>query len=379
MLRRTSGAVPSPQEASRSRSRSRMIAGLSAPPLKRMASGRPSGWSLVDGAVAGVLAHEGGEVARHLRLAGEGQPPLLQAGARRLARRGVRRGERKEAVHHQLLHLAARQRAAENAAHHGAPAAAEADRHLVRRIVRQQHLLGAAAEAGQGVPALAVEALAEARLEPPRQRDVDVVAAEQDVVADRQAVEGQASAVAADADQAEVRGAAADVDDEDQAGLAQQVLPASLVLVDPGVERRLRLFEQDRVRQPGALGRGDAELARHLVERRRHRQDDLLLFQGRAGEALLPRLADVLQVARRRLDRRQLGDVVGRRPGQDRRLAVDAAVTEPRLRRGHQPTRHAGALGAGELADGVGAVRIPGQGERPGGDVVLAADVQERG
>ena len=43
------------------------------------------------------------------------------------------------------------------------------------------------------MPALAVELLAEARLEQARQRDVDVVAAEQQVIADREPFERQAA------------------------------------------------------------------------------------------------------------------------------------------------------------------------------------------
>src|SRR5207248_834995 len=49
-----------------------------------------------------------------------------------------------------------------------------------------------------------------------REGQIDVVAAEEDVLADRDAIERELAAALGDGDQAEVGGAAADIDDEDQ-------------------------------------------------------------------------------------------------------------------------------------------------------------------
>ena len=49
--------------------------------------------------------------------------------------------------------------------------------------------------------------------------------------------------------------------------------------VDPGIEGGLRLLEQREVFQPGGPGRLDGQFAGHGIERGRHRQDDVLLFQ----------------------------------------------------------------------------------------------------
>ena len=50
----------------------------------------------------------------------------------------------------------------------------------------------------------------------PGQRQIDVVAAQQDVLAHRHAVEGQFAALLGDGDQREIGGAAADIDHQDQ-------------------------------------------------------------------------------------------------------------------------------------------------------------------
>ena len=126
------------------------------------------------------------EVARDLGLGGERQAPLLQAGARRPAaarhrRRRAGRSRRAPAARPRRASSVAAQRAADDGA--AAPDRGGSAR-LAGALAAEQRLLGGAAEVGERVPALAVELLAEARLEQARQRDVDVVAAEQDVIAD---------------------------------------------------------------------------------------------------------------------------------------------------------------------------------------------------
>src|SRR5215468_9848646 len=53
-------------------------------------------------------------------------------------------------------------------------------------------------------------------------------------------------------------------------------------------------------------------------------------------------------------------------------------MTQPRLRRSDQSSRHARALDAGKLADDARARRVPGQGGRAGRQIVLARQVEER-
>jgi hypothetical protein len=55
--------------------------------------------------------------------------------------------------------------------------------------------------------------------------------------------------------------------------------PAVPERVEPGVERRLRLFEQRHLFEPGGAGGAQRELARFFVERRRHGQEHVLMRQ----------------------------------------------------------------------------------------------------
>ena len=66
-----------------------------------------------------------------------------------------------------------------------------------------------------------------------REREVHVVAAEQDVVADRDAVQLEVAVALEHRDQREVAGAAADVDDEDDVARPHLLAPAAAAGLDP--------------------------------------------------------------------------------------------------------------------------------------------------
>ncbi len=91
--------------------------------------------------------------------------------------------------------------------------------------------------------------------------------------------------------------------------------------VEPGVEGRLRLFEQRHVLEARAVGGAQRQLARLLVERRRHGEQHLLLGERELGplDAASHARAQVREVARRGVDRRDLRHLLRRAPGQDRR------------------------------------------------------------
>ena len=78
------------------------------------------------------------------------------------------------------------------------------------------------------------------------ERQIHVVAAEQNMLADRDAFQRQFAALVRDRDQREVRGAAADIDDQNQIADRDLLTPVRMAF-DPGVEGGLRLFEQDDV------------------------------------------------------------------------------------------------------------------------------------
>ena len=95
-------------------------------------------------------------------------------------------------------------------------------------------------------------------------------------------------------DQREVGRAAADVEHQHALAGRQALLPRRGA-VDPRVERGLRLLEQHDRRIAGLRGGLQRQLARGLVERRRHGDDHLLLGERRVGVRVVPRLADVAE------------------------------------------------------------------------------------
>src|SRR5262245_45755022 len=85
-----------------------------------------------------------------------------------------------------------------------------------------------------------------------RQREVHVVAAEDQVIADGDAMElCFAVLAAAHSDEREIGRAAADVANENLLSGRYQLVPIRLMLVNPGIEGSLRLFDQHDARQPG--------------------------------------------------------------------------------------------------------------------------------
>ena len=227
-------------------------------------------------------------MARDRRIGGVGQAELLEAGARALGRRGVGGDAREEAVEHQLLDLGARRarRAARRRSACEPRPATVMVHERARPSSREQPLLGDAAGLHQRWKACGSSraAAAEPRLDAARERQIHVVAAEQQVIADRGALEASAP-VAVDGDQREVGGAAADVATPAPSSPARERAP-------PGRRRDRRARSRRRPAAPRAASARRAQpraaartrqLARHLVERGRHAQDDVLVGERAPG------------------------------------------------------------------------------------------------
>jgi len=337
--------------------------------LKRSASGRASGRSACPAASRCRARNS----ARWRVISG--------SSAKGSPRARVGGDAREEAVEHHGLHLRAREPGRERAADHRAAAARYREADFARAGIREQALLRRPALAHEPVEALRVELAAprqQTRLDLARQGEVDVVAAEEEVLAHGHALEPELAAARAGGDERQVGRAAPDVDDEDERLRRHARAPVALVRREPGVDGSLRLLQEDHVGQPGRARGSERQLARHLVERRRHGEDHVLLGE-RRGEARVPRLAQVREGARRRLDRRDLRDPVRGAPGQDRGRAIDGRVAEPRLGRGHQAPGDARTLLAGEEAHAPGTARRPGWIEAARGQLVRASQVEERG
>ena len=151
---------------------------------------------------------------------------------------------------------------------------------------------------------------------------------------------------------------------------------------DPRVERGDRFLEQRQVRQLRRLRRFDGQLARLLVERRRHGEHDPLALEPQAVVAgrdrRVPRVADVHQIARRRIDGRDPRTRRRAAPRQNRRAPIDARMGEPRFRGRDLPRRRQRAALARQHADDGAGIGSHGSATHAAGDFVRFREIEER-
>jgi hypothetical protein len=219
-------------------------------------------------------------VPRDRRIGRVGEAELLDARADVFLRCSIGAHRREEAVQHQLFDLLARELVAQRAADQLRAAARDGEGPRRALRLREDALLGDAARLHQRREAVRVEppSLAEAPLDTAGEREVHVVAAEQQVIADGGALVRPRAPGLAHRDQREVRRAAADVEHQHRVPRRQLLLAVG----EPRVERRLRLLEQRRA-EPFAQRRLEGQLARHFVERRRNAQDEILVRECAPG------------------------------------------------------------------------------------------------
>ena len=180
-------------------------------------------------------------------------------------------------------------------------------------------------------------------------REVEVVAAENQVIADRDAIKANAAVFAIlpispifrriaplkRVNQREVGRSAADVANQNLFARLDERRPIVFAPFEPSVKRRLRFLDKRDFRKPRQLRRPNRQLARRFVERRRNRQNDVLRFKRKLRKASVPSVANPPQKKRANLDRRPTEGArlrVGR-PRQNLRRSVDAQMTKPRFRR----------------------------------------------
>ena len=158
---------------------------------------------------------------------------------------------------------------------------------LFRFGIRKQPLLRGRALAAQTAALANRERLAELRFHQPGQRQIQIVAAQQQVLADGGAREIDAIAFAGDADQREVAGAAADVADQNRLAVEQAFLRTRQIVGDPGIERRGRFFEQRQLFDAGFARGHHGQLARLFVEAGGDGQDHVVFarWASRAASA----------------------------------------------------------------------------------------------
>jgi hypothetical protein len=128
------------------------------------------------------------------------------------------------------------------------------------------------------------------------QREIHIVAAQQDVLADGHALERQLALLLGHGYKRKVRRAAADIEDQNQIAELYALAPV-LVALDPRVECGLRFLEQRDIAEAGPFGGLQGQLARYSVERRGNRDQHLLLSEGRISHLRVPSAAQVVEIA----------------------------------------------------------------------------------
>ena len=290
---------------------------------------------------------------RHCRIGSVGKPELLKAGLRHEGLR-IERHFREEAVDQQLAHLVARDRDLQATADQLRSTAGQCQRPFVWRVVGHQDFFGLPTTPDEDAPLPRFEmpVSLESSLDVMCQREVTVVAAEDQVIPNRHAMELHgATFTLLHADQCEVARPAADIAHQNLLTGRHEVTPVRRVLVDPRIEGRLRLFDQNDARQPRLLRGLHGQLASHLIERRGEREDKVLLRQRMLGKLRVPRFSRVLQIPRADGDRRESFDILSPLPRQEVGRSIDSRMTEPRLRRRDHPTGDERPVVAREVTD----------------------------
>ena len=169
---------------------------------------------------------------------------------------------------------------------------------------------------------------------------IDVVASEQQVIADGDTLDmGKGcSGLAADLEETEIGSSPADVDDDDATGANFRKLQwiRRGMPFEPAVKCGLRfLQEANVVRKPRLAGGVQGEPLSHCVELCGNGKGDFLMEKRRfvASKSRIPGSAQVFEQECRCLDRRDPlfdGDFV-RSPWEKRGTAVDRVMAEPRL------------------------------------------------
>src|SRR5450759_1840644 len=118
------------------------------------------------------------------------------------------------------------------------------------------------------------ESLGELLFNAARQREVEILTSEQEVLADGSAFKFDVSALDVGPYEAEVRCAASDVANQHELAVSQVLSENVLMLRHPRVKGSQRLFQQSQVLQSCLSRRFHRQLSSFLVERSRYGQYD---------------------------------------------------------------------------------------------------------
>ena len=192
---------------------------------------------------------------------------------------------------------------------------------------------------------------AEFRFHQPGQRQIQIVAAQQQVLADGRARKFDAVAIAMHFDQREIAGAAADIAHQHQLPVEKALLRLRQMIGDPRIKRGRRLFHQREFFDSSGMRGLHGQLARLFVERSRDGQHHVLRCQRRVGMRLVPGIANVRQDRGGNIHRRKHTPAFLRVPREDFGGAIHFGIRKPRFRRMYRFRRHQRSLLASIRAD----------------------------
>ncbi len=210
--------------------------------------------------------------------------------------------------------------------------------------------------------------------------EIHVVAAEEEMVADADAVELEVAAGFADGDEAEVDGAAADVANEDDLAGFYLFAPGFAGGGEPGVESGERFFEESWIGETGGDGGFVGEGAGGFVEGGGNGDDGFAIVEGREVFAGVEEaFAEVFEVAAGGFEGGDfaLGEIGF--PRENRAFAVGVGLAEPAFGGGDEAVGDERAVVAGEDSgetEGFGG--LPRELEGAGGEFVGVRQVEGR-
>ena len=263
-----------------------------------------------------MATQEAANVTRHRGIGCERQPQRGEPGPRCLLRDLVGGRQRQEAVQEHPLDLVASHRDAAGAGEQSRASALVRDDGLFGSVGGEQPFFGSPRRLYDRGPHRRVGRPLDARLVECEhgQGRVHVVASQHEVTANGHALEPVLIRLTAllgtNAHQRQVGRSTADVDDENQLGIAQLRFEVFGVGTEVVIERGLRLLDQANLAQAGFGSGVGRQLAGALIERGGDGDDHVLAGQRRVGVAVLPHLSKVLEVGHLRLEGRDVGFVL---------------------------------------------------------------------
>jgi hypothetical protein len=246
----------------------------------------------------------------------------------------------------------------------------------------QQRFLGCPARIGERtqLPRVGLGALgSQLARDHVSQRQVHVVAAQQDVFADRDTMQLKIAFAFDHRDQRQVGRAAAHVHNQDDVADLHLLAPGAAAFLDPAIERGLRFLQQRHAGVASRLRCLGRQFSCGRIEGSRNGDRDFLLAERCIGMRVVPCFTQMREIANRAFKRRDARHFRRRVAWQDRRATVHTRMTEPALGARHETNWRPCASAACHFTDCEIAFGSPWQGQVTGRQFARMGQVEKRG